>query len=218
MNITNTTNLSNDLDWKTMGLSENDLEEICDKTERFIWKTTEDRVSGPNYSPPYWSHRMKWVNMLMEGRIIENETKNKIICTINGKPLTFEYIIESGLYKYCVCIFEIDRWIREGRLKGEDYDINYVLELRRKASNTQNVLTKDEKNILNKVFYDGTSILECFSEYFRIFKKRSDSPPIIHIDGDAGGSKKNKRKKRKTRQKKINSKKRNNTKTKKYYT
>ena len=92
------------------------------------------------------------------------------------------------------------------------------MELRRKASNTQNVLTKDEKNILNKVFYDGTSILECFSEYFRIFKKRSDSPPIMHIDGDAGGSKKNKRKKRKTRQKKINSKKRNNTKTKKYYT
>ena len=218
MNTTNTTNLSKNLNWKTMELSENDLKEIMNKTEIFIWKTTEDRVSGPNYSKPFWIHRMKWVNMLMEGRFSENVTKNKIICTIKGNPLTFEYIIDSGLYKYCVCIFEIDRWIREGKLNGKNYDINYILKLRQKASNAQNILTKDEQNILNKVFYDGTSILECFSEYFRIFKKRSDSPPIMRIDGDTGGSKKNKRKKRKTRHKKITSKKRDNTKTKKYYT
>jgi hypothetical protein len=165
-----------ELDWKSMDLSEEELAFIKYKTEIFIWKTTEDRVSGPYYSDPYWIHRMKWVSLLMDGRFSENETKNKMICTVRGHPFTFDFIITSGLYKYCVCIFEIDRWMKESALKGKHYDIPYVLHLRKVASqNGIHTLSKEEQGVLNKVFYDGTSILNCFSDYFRIFKKRGNS-------------------------------------------
>lgn len=205
------------LDWKALDLDLHELREIIDKTDRFIWKITEDRVSGRNYSHPYWTDRMKWVHMLMEGRFYEDATKTKIICTIRGNPLTFEYIIDSGLYKYCVCIFEIDRWIKDSKLKGKNYDIGYILKLRQKASTSKDTLTTDETKILNTVFYDGTTILECLSEYFRIFKNIDIMQPVTNIDGYSAGSKHKTRKTRKTKYKKTKLKKRDSAKTKNYY-
>jgi len=182
-------------DWKTANFTTKEFAEISDATSTFIWKTTEDRVSGPNYSHPYWTHRMKWVNMLMEGRIKENSTKNKIIYTTDdGHNLTFKYIINSGLYKFTVCLFEIKLWIYRKQLEGKDYDINFLFKLRAKMSNNKE-LTEEESKTIAMDFFDGTSMMECLSDFFIILKNNI----LFKKELEKGGSNK-KTKQKKTRQ------------------
>ena len=194
-------------DWREETLTQDELSEIYDSTNFFIMEITEDRVSGPTGSKngPYWTDRMNWVDMLINGRFYEPTTLNHIVCTIRGNPLTFKYIISSELYQYLVCYYEIVRWNNTNLKENKKvYDTKTLFKLARKAARDTKGLSKEDKKVLYKNFFDGSSIGECVNNFFIRFRKNMKSE-TLKIGGKVRSNKHNTRK-RKPRKKKSTNK------------
>jgi len=195
-------------DWREETFSPDELSEIFDSTNFFIMEITDDRVDGPPGSKrgPYWTDRMRWVDMLMVGRIRESASLNHIVCTIRGNPLTFEYIISSELYKYLVCYYEIVRWNNTNSKENKKvYNMEELFRLGRQVSGGDlESLTKEQIAVLNKIFFDGTTIGDCVHNFIRRFRKIMKSE-TLKTGGKVRANKHNTRK-RKPRKKKSTNK------------
>lgn len=184
-------------DWRTENLTSDELNHIFYSTNMFIVKITNDRAGGP-----YWTDRMRWVDMLMAGRFTESVTKDHVVCTIRNNPLTFEYIITSKLYKYLVCYYEISRWIEKNykNNNANSYNMHELLILGRKNSNgVLSNLTLEERHVLDHVFFDGTTIANCLSNFAIPFRRNIKK---IEQSQSAGKSRANKYNTKKRKQRK----------------
>jgi hypothetical protein len=145
-------------------LTNEEKNNILDKTDRYILYLTNDRAG------PYWDSRVKWVHAMLNKQFYEPPSvTEKIICNIRGTNLRFDFIIKTNLYSFLVCDKEIKRYVKNKSKEG--YNYKFLLDLVQKFVKNR-PLTNNDKKIFYTTIYSGEKIGDCLNSFYRYFKKR----------------------------------------------